>query len=340
MKTILRHECANVIVEELAPGKNIINVKLLNNDLYIPDDTCETSYPIDLINKILDVKGPAWLCDEILRDESPDLVQRCLKYDLLSYVEEAEFNNKRLLDFGCGSGASTMVLARMFPYTEIVGVELEKKFLSIAKSRSDHYGYKNVQLIISPGPNELPPDLGYFDYVVLSAVYEHLLPDERTILLRKIWDVIKPGGILFINQTPNKYFPIEIHSTSGLPLINYLPDNVSLFYARHFSRRNLKECSWEDLLRQGIRGGSVEEILNIIDSSPQKPILLHPYRLGMEDRIDLFYKDSYIRLDATRFIIIKKIFLLSMKFLKSLTGIFILPFLSLAIKKESSLSLR
>ena len=101
------------------------------------------------------MKGPAYLCDEILRDESPDYVQKSLKYDLLSYFDEEGFKNKRLLDFGCGSGASTMILARMFPNTEIVGIELEETLLSIAKMRANHYGYKNIELIISPNPNQL-----------------------------------------------------------------------------------------------------------------------------------------------------------------------------------------
>ena len=247
MKIILKHSYANVIVEN-ALGKNTIDVESKNKDLFLPIKTCETSYPIDLIDKILDVIGPGYLCDEILRDESPDYVQRSLKYDILSYIKEDEFKNKRLLDFGCGSGASTMILSRMFPHTEIVGIELEDRLLSIAKLRAKYYGYKNIILKNSPNSNNLPSNIGNFDYVVLSAVYEHLLQSERALLLSQIWNILKPGGILFINQTPNKYFLFETHTTSGLPFINYLPDRLALFYAQHFSKRKLKNFSWGELL--------------------------------------------------------------------------------------------
>lgn len=328
MKTLLVNKDANVFVEELPSGKNKIHVELLEDHLFMPKNTCDTSYPIDLIEKILEVKGPNYLCDEILRDESPYYVQKNLKFDLLSYLDKEDIKNKRLLDFGCGSGSSTMILTRMFPQTEIVGIELEEKLLSIAKARANHYGYANLELIISPNADNLPSDIGFFDYIVLSAVYEHLLPYERAKLLPEIWNTLKPGGILFINQTPYRYFPIELHTTSGLPFINYLPDRMALFYAQHFSKRKLKGNSWETLLKRGIRGGSINEIFRILNSCPQKPILLNPSKFGTKDRLDLWY------IKSGKSLVIKKLFLFSTKFLKSLTGIIMLPRLAIAIKKS------
>ena len=218
----------------------------------------------------------------------------------------------------------------MFPNTEIVGIELEEKLLSIAKMRANHYSYKNIKLIISPNPNQLPPNIGHFDYVVLSAVYEHLLPNEREMLLPKIWNILKPGGILFLNHTPYRYFPIELHTTSGLPFINYLPDRVALFYAQYFSKRKLKNNNWEELLRKGIRGGSIKEIFKILINCSQEPIFLNPSKFGIKDRSDIWYIQS----GKVRFKVMKKLFLFSNKVMNFLTGIFILPSLTLAIKKN------
>lgn len=330
MTVILNHSDARVHIEELDAGKKIIKVEGLRDNLFIPVKTCKTKYPVALIEKILDLKGPAWLCDEILRDESPDYVQKNLKYDLLSYLEEAEFKDKRLLDFGCGSGASTMILARIFPYTKILGIELEEDLLSIARARADYYGYKNVDLKISPNPGKFPTNIGPFDYVVLSAVYEHLLPEERKILLPQIWSSIKTGGILFLNQTPFRYFPIEIHTTGGLPFINYLPDHMAHFYARFFSRRKLKNVSWEELLRKGIRGGGIREIFRILIRCSEKPVLLNPCRFGLKDRIDLWE----IKSGRIKFKLFEKIVVYSARVLKAISGVTFLPHLSLAIKKS------
>jgi len=289
---ILKHEDANIKVEELASGNRLISIEPLKKGLYVRHRVWETSYPIDLIEKILEAKGPGWLCDEIMREESPGYIKEAMKYNILCYVSEEEFKNKKILDFGCGSGASTILLRRMFPASTIVGIELEEKLLSIAKLRARHYGFDEIKLIVSPEADSLPEDIGRFDYILLNAVVEHLLPDERKTLLQKIWDHLKPGGILFLNGIPHRYLPVEFHTTSGLPLINYLPDKPAYFYARYFSRRNLKNKSWEGLLRKGIRGSTVSEILNILKISPLKPILLNPCRMGAKDRTDLWYIQS------------------------------------------------
>ena len=330
--TVLKHKDATVEIERLPSGKNKISVELLNTELFMPISTWETNYPIDLINKILELKGPSFLCDEIMRDESQDYIQMDLYYDLLSYVQENEFKKKRILDFGCGSGASTMVLCRMFPDSEIVGVELEGNLLSIAKLRAEYYGMTNrVNLLLSPNENSIPNNIGKFDYIILSAVYEHLLPRERKTILPILWDILRPDGILFINQTPFRYFPIESHTTNGLPFINFLPDNAALYYAHHFSKRKLKNTSWEDLLRKGIRGGSVKEILDILLNHTHKPFLLKPDKLGMKDRIDIWYAKS----KESRLENIKKMIRTFFKLIKISTGLILLPTLSLAIKKQT-----
>ena len=88
--------------------------------------------------------------------------------------------NKKILDFGCGAGASTMILNRFFPEAdEIIGVEIEERLVSVCKARNNFYNTKNVKFIISPSPTELPNNIEKFDLIVLSAVFEHMLPNER-----------------------------------------------------------------------------------------------------------------------------------------------------------------
>jgi len=327
---LLKHRDAHIHISPLDQGKWHVSVEALSQDFYIHQRTCQTSYPIDLIQKILDITGPAFLCDEILRDESPDYVQNFLHYDLLSYLSEEEFKNKTLMDFGCGSGASTMILTRMFPDTNIMGVELEERLLSVARARADYYGYRNLELLASPGPNDLPVEARDLDFVVLSGVYEHLLPEERKCLLPRIWDALKPGGILFLNQTPHRGFPIELHTTGGLPFINYLPDAVAHRYAQMFSKRNLEQASWEQMLRMGIRGGSVKEIFRNLKNSFPEPTLLEPSQLGITDRLELS-RIKYKSIGNPR---MSRYFHFAAKALNLLTGIVMLPHLSLAIQKS------
>lgn len=299
------------------------------NGTFIPVRSCETNYPISLIELIFEIKGASYLCDEIHRDTDPDYVQKDLEEDLTGYFKKADFAGKRILDFGCGSGASSMILSRMFPESEIVGVELEEKLLRIAEARLKFYNYPNIKLCASPSGNELPPNIGQFDFVIMSAVYEHLLPEERQIVMPKVWESIKPNGHLFLNMTPHRWFPIE-HHTTGLPLLNYFPAPVALSLTRKFSSRIDPAESWETLLRRGIRGGTEKEIIRILArDSNSKPVLIEPSQKDLKDRIDLWYSQLNRQNHST----VKKLLKFSLKTIRAVSGATLVPNLSLVIKK-------
>src|SRR5262245_31873109 len=135
-----------------------------------------TAYPVQLIREIHSAKD-LYVCDEIMREENPHYVEHYLRKEVLSYLDPRAFAGKRILDFGCGSGASCMVLTRLLPPCEIVGIELERRLLNIARLRAQHFGRTSLQLLESPSGDSLPPGLGQFDFIMFNAVFEHLLPN-------------------------------------------------------------------------------------------------------------------------------------------------------------------
>jgi 2-polyprenyl-3-methyl-5-hydroxy-6-metoxy-1,4-benzoquinol methylase len=126
---------------------------------------------------------------------------------------------------------------------------------------------------------------------MLSAVYEHLLPKERRALMPMLWSALKPGGTILINQTPCRWFPFE-HHTTGLWGINYLPDFLACYVARHFSRESPetnRSLDWNGLLRHGVRGGTEREMLrNLCRGSDEKGMILQPTQGGFRDRAALW----------------------------------------------------
>lgn len=327
---LLVHRDGRVLIDLSSNGQRTVTVEPADPALFVPLWHAETFYPVELIRAILDAKGIAYLCDEILRDESPSYVQRFLQRDLLAYLSREWFVSKRILDFGCGAGASTVCLARMFPHARIVGVELDPVLLNLAERRMRYYGYSNMSLLRSPSSTQLPSDLPPFDLVILSAVYEHLLPHERTVLLPLLWRLVKPGGILFLNQTPHRWFPIETHTT-GLPFINYLPDRLALAAARAFSVRIRSDESWENLLRCGIRGATEQELMSVlIKGGRGKPVLLEPTGEDVHDRIDLWFQ----ALNPHRYRFAKQLIRSALKTLCKVTGLTLVPILSLALQNE------
>jgi 2-polyprenyl-3-methyl-5-hydroxy-6-metoxy-1,4-benzoquinol methylase len=330
MVTTLSHLDGEVQVSEpLANGRRQITVTTMVDFAHGLRRHFETSYPLHLIELILQVKGVRWLCDEIARDESPSYVQHVLTWTILGHVSEAELVGKRILDFGCGAGASTMILARMFPESHITGVDMDPALLSIAAARLQYYGYDNVDLRRSRSGTELP-ELGMVDFIVLNGVYEHILPTERDVLIPSIWALLKPGGIVFIGETPQRWSPWEFHTTR-LPFLNYLPPAIALHVARRLSKRVRRNESWEELLRRGIRGATQGEIVASFRAAGNgQPFLLNPHRLELRDRFDLWYAVSAANPPAALKRCLKIVFRTM-----SLVGVTFVPYLAFAVKKES-----
>lgn len=320
---------ATVCIEEREGGRHGISVEP-RDGVFVPTRTWETAYPLELIRHVLNAKGPVDLCDEIRRDEDPVCVEHAFRWSLLSYLDAGDFAGKRVLDFGCGCGASTAVLARVLPpSTVILGVELREDYLELARHRARWLGLEGrVSFHASPGPNRLPTDIGPVDHIVMSAVYEHLLPRERRTVMPLLWSLLETGGILFLNQTPFRWFPIETHTTR-LPLINYLPDRVTLAAARRLCSRIRRDETWEELLRRGIRGGTWKEIRRCLDGSGNSAQLLEPHLIGVRDRIGLWYGLS----SGRRAPLAKKLMMYGFRTIKAVTGRTAVPCLTLAIRK-------
>lgn len=327
MSNILPHPDGPVRVEEI-DGMRAITAEP-RDGLFSPQREWTTHYPLELIEHVLRVKGPAYLCDEIRRDEDPRYVQHALRWDILSYSGPEDFNGRRVLDFGSGSGASSMVLARLFPEARLVGVELMPELVELARHRAKFYGLEDrVGFQLSPDATSLPPDIGLFDCIIFSAVFEHLLPGERQAILPLLWLHLKPGGTLFLNQTPYRWFPLELHTT-GLPLINYLPDRLALHCARRWSARVRSDESWPGLLRRGIRGGTTREIMTILNREGGSAEIVNPSRLGVRDQIDLWYQRPGFTLKPRT----KKLAMYGFRAIRTVTGLTMIPELSLAIRK-------
>ena len=332
--TEILHGDGRATLGALANGKRRLRVEMSRPGAYVRRAEWHTAYPDWLIEVILEAKGLGYVCDEIMRDEDPNYIRRHVELTVTAHVDPQELAGGEVLDFGCGAGASTVILSKLLPNSKITGVELSTKNLSIARARAKFYELQRTRLMLSPAENALPDGIGPFRAIMLSAVFEHLLPAERKTLLPMLWRLLEPGGVMFIDETPSRWFPIETHTT-GLPLINYLPDRLAAAYARRFSRRVRRDHSWDTMCRNGIRGGSVTEILGLLPAADGRPILLEPHRLGIKDPLELWFR-GYATGDGGRVGAMKRkalpLLRIASRFVDSNS---LVPYLSLAIRKAT-----
>lgn len=292
---------AEIRATRIEEGRWRITTRSLRG-LFVPRASCETTFPRELVEQLIRTTGPEWICDAIARHEDPTYVEKVIRGQLFSYFSADGFQGKRLLDFGCGNGASTMIIGRLLPHTEVIGVELDDIRIAEAKAILAHRGLQNVRFLRSASPVSLPADVGMFDFVMLSAVFEHLLPDERDHLMPLIWSHMCAGASIFINQTPHRWHPYEHHST-GLFGMNYLPDRAAWWVASRYSRRTRSQ-SWQEMLRGGIRGGTERSIRvaltrgRVADSE-----VLQPTQNGLRDRADYWVQCTSPRLRGVKQVI-------------------------------------
>ncbi len=225
----------------------------------------EAQLSLQTLSKIALRKG-RFFRDEVERSENPNHLQR--KIEILLREFGISLSDKKMLDFGCGAGASTLIFLRCGA-TDVTGVEVDETLLDISKSRLKDFfqsGYRLIKIDYIDGQYRLPFSDGEFDIVWAQAIMEHVLPDQRRFVLGELWRVLKEDGLLIIMGTPNRLWVKEFH-TSNLFFVNYLPLELAIWVAHHCSRRVPTSQPKEALLSDGFRGCTYWEIARALENA-------------------------------------------------------------------------
>ncbi len=117
--------------------------------------------------------------------------------------------SKRILDFGCGNGALLLRLMRDKQCSELYGVELNKPESALVKNAATKLWHINIENDFAP----FEPYKGYFNYIILHDVVEHLYDPWHT--LPKIRSLLADGGKILL-ATPNfQYWALQHEVMSG-----------------------------------------------------------------------------------------------------------------------------
>jgi len=104
-----------------------------------------------------------------------------------------------VLDAGCGPGRLTVPLARAVgPEGEVPAIDIQEGMLDEAKKRAQAAGLTNIRFLRT-GLGEGKLERDRFDRAVLVTVLGEI-PD-RPAALQDIFEALKPGGILLVEET-------------------------------------------------------------------------------------------------------------------------------------------
>jgi ubiquinone/menaquinone biosynthesis C-methylase UbiE len=106
------------------------------------------------------------------------------------------FQQGRIIDVGCGSGATNLVLAGRFPHAEVVGIDLSNPLLELARDSAAKTTFRDRVTFKEADVHEIPYEDNAFD-VAINTNMVHLV-EQPLRMLDEIERVLVPGGHLFI----------------------------------------------------------------------------------------------------------------------------------------------
>lgn len=167
--------------------------------------------------------------EKVMERQMEELVPLLMKY-----------NVKSVLDCACGTGLQAIGLKKAG--FDVVGSDLSKEMLAVAKANLEKEKIKDLQLIEADF-REVSKKVGRkFDAVIcMGNSLPHLFGDKEILkALRSIYDCLKDDGVAIIEirnydkmlQEKNRFLPLRIHEEkddkviSILYVFDYLEDRI------------------------------------------------------------------------------------------------------------------
>ncbi|RKS97780.1 class I SAM-dependent methyltransferase [Chryseobacterium defluvii] len=168
--------------------------------------------------------------------------------------------NKKVLDFGCGSGYGTKMLSEHAE--SVTGVDISKEAVDFAK---ENYTSSNLKFKTIP---EISNET--FDIITSFQVIEHVPNDNRYVDdLKKL---LNPGGYLLIS-TPDK--------TNRL--FNHIQQPWNIFHLKEYTAGNLKHLLQKHFSKVEVLkiGSEADFVLDEINRTKKQKIITLPCTLSI-----------------------------------------------------------
>ncbi|HBQ97076.1 class I SAM-dependent methyltransferase [Roseofilum sp. Belize Diploria] len=99
---------------------------------------------------------------------------------------------RRILDLGCGTGSSTLLLKQEYPQAEVIGLDLSPYMLVMAEHKAKE---ANLDIHWHHGLAEQTPWEGeHFDLVTATLLFHETPPAISKAILQEVFRLLTPGG--------------------------------------------------------------------------------------------------------------------------------------------------
>jgi len=137
-----------------------------------------------------------------------------IKLYLKTTSTEKMFEDKKVLDIGCGAGGKTIYYASQ-GVSEIVGLEILEKYEEEANKLAKDKGYEDVFTFTSQDAAKTNFSDNTFDTIIMNDAMEHV--DEPDKVLAECYRILKKGGKLYLNFPPYNH-PYGAHLSDAIAM--------------------------------------------------------------------------------------------------------------------------
>jgi O-antigen biosynthesis protein len=160
-----------------------------------------------------------------------------IKYDDQPRINLLEFIAKapdRILEIGCGTGATGAAIKEKYPKTCYIGIEIDEKAAALARTRLDYVIQADIDRI---NIEDLNIEKQSIDIIIFADVLEHLYDPWK--VLHIMHDYLKPDGTILASIPNVQNFSLILHLIEG----NWTYENCGLLDATHIRFFTLHEIS-------------------------------------------------------------------------------------------------
>ncbi len=113
-----------------------------------------------------------------------------------SLIDAIQSKPRRILDLGCGTGSTTLLLKQAFPQAEVIGIDLSPYMLVVADHKAKKIGLE-IQWQQGNAEHTHFPDAS-FDLVTASLLFHETPPAIAATILKESYRLLTPGGEVLI----------------------------------------------------------------------------------------------------------------------------------------------
>jgi trans-aconitate 2-methyltransferase len=213
--------------------------------------------------------------------------------DLLYAIPES-FQPKTVCDLGCGPGNSTILLKDRWPEAKVVGLDSSGDMLAQAKR-----DYPQLQFVEGDLSQFQPKEK--LDCIFSNAALQWV--GEHETLIPKLFQALKPGGVLAIQMPNNWHCPshqitiqlLQCHPkwTTLLKILRYGPLSSPFYEATHYydiltQAKSSAIQIWETEYIQEV--GDHQGVFNWVEGTGLRPILS---KMDPSDQKE--FKEAYVK---------------------------------------------